>query len=77
MGLEELVSKRRDRALSGRTFEALGQGEEPAGSGDGAGDGGVRMTVSSRSATCSSPFSVGTTYRIVSITDGWLGTRHS
>jgi hypothetical protein len=47
MGLEELVSKRRDRARSGRTFEALGQGEEPAGSGDGAGDGGVQVAISS------------------------------
>ena len=39
MGLEELVSKRRDRALSGRTFEALGQGEEPPTSGAESGDG--------------------------------------
>lgn len=39
-GLERLVSKHRDRALlSGRTVEALGEGEEPEASGHGEGNG--------------------------------------
>ena len=39
-GHERLVSKHRDRALlSGRTVEALGEGEEPEASGHGEGNG--------------------------------------
>ena len=41
MGLEGLVSKRRDRPQSGRQVKALDQGEEPGSPGDGSGDGGV------------------------------------
>ena len=41
MGLEGLVSKRRDRPYRGWPVEALDQGEEPDASGDEAGDGGI------------------------------------
>jgi len=47
MGLEGLVSKHRDRLVSGRQVEALDQGEEPEASRDGASDG---VSVASKSA---------------------------
>ena len=43
MGLEGLVSKRRDRPYQGGRSKQLGQGEEPEASGDEPGDGGVRL----------------------------------
>jgi hypothetical protein len=44
MGLEGLVSKRRDRPYQARAIEALDQGEEPEASGDG----GIQMTTLAR-----------------------------
>ena len=41
MGLEGLVSKRRDLPVSGRPVEALGEDQEPQTPGDESGDGGI------------------------------------
>jgi hypothetical protein len=44
MGLEGLVSKRRDLPVSGRPVEALGEDQEPQTPGDESGDGGICVT---------------------------------